>query len=278
MQIIIFSKMFQQYDVDGLASVGQELGAEGWDLAVRKGHPVNPDNVEKALPVAVRRLEEARQPVLAVTGETNLQDPNTPYVEPLLRAMNASGVRVLKLGYFLFDLAKQQYWQEVDNVHRALDGWQRLARRYNVKVVYHTHSGPAYMGTNASALMHLLRDFDPSFIGAYLDTAHLLINGEPFAFALAIVKPYLTMVGLKDAKPALQPIGDEHRLGWEMVPAGQGGVVWSEVFRFLAKEGFTGPCSVHAEFHVPAGASFVKMVRAEVAYLRKKRDGALAGG
>lgn len=278
MRIIIFSKMFQQYDVNSLSALGQELGAEGWDLAVRRGHPVSPDNVEKALPAAVKRLGEAGQPVLAVTGETDLLYPSTPYVEPLLRAMDASGVRVLKLGYFLFDLAKQQYWQEVDNVRRALDGWQKLARRYNVKVIYHTHSGPAYMGTNASALMHLLRDFDASLIGAYLDTAHLLINGEPFAFALAIVKPYLTMVGLKDAKPTLQPLGDEHRLTWDVVPAGQGGVVWSEVFRLLAKEGFAGPCSVHTEFRVPAGTSFVKMVQAEVAYLRKKRDSVLAGG
>lgn len=278
MRIVVFSKMFRQYDVSGLVSVGQELGAEGWDLAVRKGHPVNPDNVEKALPEAVRRLGEARQPVLAVTGETDLLYPNAPYAESLLRAMDVSGVRLLKLGYFLFDLAKQQYWQEVDNVRRALEGWQKLARRYNVMVVYHTHSGLAYMGTNASALMHLLRDFDPSTIGAYLDVGHLLVTGEPFAFALAIVKPYLAMVGLKDFKPILRPIGDEHKIDWHCVPAGQGGVAWSEVFRLLAKEGFAGPCSVHTEFVVPAGASFVKMVQVEVAYLRKKRDTALAGG
>lgn len=278
MRIVVFSKMFRQYDINGLVSLGQELGVEGWDLAVRKGHPVNPDNVENALPTAVHHLEEAGQPVLAVTGETDLLYPNTPYAEPLLRAMDTAGVRVLKLGYFLFDPAKQSYWQEVDNVRRALDGWQRLARRYHVKVVYHTHSGMGYMGVNAGALMHLIRDFDPSAIGAYLDAGHLVVNGEPFAFALAMVKPYLAMVGLKDFKPMLQPSGDEHRLRWQCVPAGQGGVAWSEVFRLLAKEGFAGPCSVHAEFEAPSGASFVKMVQAEVAYFRKKRDGALAGG
>jgi len=58
---------------------------------------------------------------------------------------------------------------------------------------------------------------------------------------------------------------------WECVPAGQGGVAWSEVFRLLAKEGFTGPCSVHAEFTAPSGAAFAKMVQAEVAYLKRKR-------
>jgi hypothetical protein len=36
--------------------------------------------------------------------------------------MEAANVRILKLGYFLFSPAKGQYWQEVDNVRRALDG------------------------------------------------------------------------------------------------------------------------------------------------------------
>jgi len=131
------------------------------------------------------------------------------------------------------------------------------------------------MGLNAAALMHLLRDLDPAAIGAYLDAGHLVVNGEPFAFALAMVKPYLAMVGLKDYKPILQPSGDEQKLQWECVPAGQGGVAWGEVFRLLAKDGFAGPCSVHAEFTVPAGASFAKMVQAEVAYLKRKRDSAI---
>lgn len=277
MRIVVFSKMFQQYDIGGLVSLGQELGAEGWDLAVRKGHPVNPDNLEHALPPAAKRLAEAGQPVLAVTGETNLLHPNTPYAEPLLRAMDTGDVRLLKLGYFLFDPGKGHYWQEVDNVRRALEGWQKLARRYRVKVVYHTHSGMGYMGLNASALMHLLRDFDPAAVGAYLDTGHLVVNGEPFAFALAMVKPYLAMVGLKDYKPTLQPSGHEQKLHWECVPAGQGGVAWGEVFRLLTKEGFRGPCSVHAEFTVPAGASLAKMVQTEVAYFKKKRDAAADG-
>lgn len=272
MRIVVFSKFFRQYDVDGLVALAQQLGVEGWDLAVRKGHPVNPDNVEKELPAAARRLADASKPVLAVSAETDLVHPNTAYVEPLMRAMDTAGVRLLKLGYFVFDTAKGQYWQEVDNVRRALEGWQKLARRYNVKVLYHTHSGTAYMGTNAAALMHLLRGYDPIAVGAYLDAGHLLINGESFAFALAMVKPYLAMVGLKDFKPHLETSADEHKIRWECVPAGQGGVAWGEVFRLLAREGFTGPCSVHAEFTTPPGASFVKMVQAEVAYFKKKRD------
>ena len=72
MRLVVFSKMFRQYDAEGLVALGRELGTEGWDLAVRKGHPVNPENVERMLPAAAKRLAEAGQPVLAVTGETDL--------------------------------------------------------------------------------------------------------------------------------------------------------------------------------------------------------------
>jgi hypothetical protein len=33
MPIVVFSKMFQQYDTDGLVGLGRELGTEGWNLA-----------------------------------------------------------------------------------------------------------------------------------------------------------------------------------------------------------------------------------------------------
>jgi len=75
MPIVFFSKMFQQYDTDGLVGLGRELGTEGWNRALRKGHPVNLDNVEHAPPLAAKRLAETDQPVLALTGETSLRYP-----------------------------------------------------------------------------------------------------------------------------------------------------------------------------------------------------------
>lgn len=278
MRIVVFSKLFRSCSIAELAEAGDKLGCEGWDLAVRPDHPVHPGNVAEELPRATRYLAEAGQPVCSVTGDFDLLFPDTPDAETLLRAMDAADVRILKLGYFRLDPLIADYWRQVDRARAALAGWQALGRTYGVRVVYHTHSGADFLGLNASALMHLLRGYDPAFIGAYLDPGHLLVCGEEFPLALATVWPHLAMVALKDCRPRWRPEGDEGRIEWEWVLAGQGGVRWGRVFERLVHAGFDGPCSVHAEFAVPGHAPrlFAEMVRADVAYFRGKRREARA--
>jgi sugar phosphate isomerase/epimerase len=278
MRIVFFSKFLKELDVPGLIQAGERLGLEGWDLCVRPGYAVNPDNVATALPAAARQLEAAGQPVAMVTGNFDVLLPDAPNAEPLLRGMDAAGVRLLKLGYFTMDAAKQDYWQEVARIRQALAGWEKLGRQHNVKIAYHTHSGTGCMGLNCAALMHLIEDFDPQYIGAFLDPGHLLVSGEPFAFGLSMARQYFSTIALKDCRPHFQP-GEEGAVSWQWVLAGQGGVQWSAVFGELARVGFQGPCTVHAEFEVPKHAPhlFMEMAKADVTYFKAKRDVALAG-
>ena len=60
MKLVMFSKMLKEKSVEELAELAQELGIDGYDLAVRTGYPVNPDNAATALPEAARRLAAAR--------------------------------------------------------------------------------------------------------------------------------------------------------------------------------------------------------------------------
>ena len=56
MRRIVFSKMLQELGIAELIDFAQELGIEGYDMAVRPGYPVNPDNVAEALPEAVSQF------------------------------------------------------------------------------------------------------------------------------------------------------------------------------------------------------------------------------
>ena len=56
MKLVMFSKMLKEKSVEELAELAQELGIDGYDLAVRTGYPVNPDNAATALPEAARRF------------------------------------------------------------------------------------------------------------------------------------------------------------------------------------------------------------------------------
>lgn len=267
MQLIVFSKLFKDHSVPQLAELALAHGFGGYDLAVRPGYPVHPDNVSTALPAAARRLREAGLDIPMVTGNFDLLTVDHPTARPLLAAMDEADVRLLKLGYFRFVPQQTDYWDYVDEIRRAFEGWEVLGREHGVKVCYHTHSG-SLMGLNASALMHLIRGFDPSCIGAYLDAGHLVANGEDFELAVATAEPYLSIVALKDVLILRGERADHGAEIRHWVPAGQGMVDWTAVFSELARIGFEGPVSVHCEFDVPEG-EFMSTFASEVAFFKR---------
>lgn len=269
MKLILFSKMLKEKSVPELADLALQLGLEGYDLCVRPGYPVSPDNAATELVKAVRLLGERGLAIPMVTGNFDLLLPDHPTATPLLAAMEQAEVRLLKLGYFGFDPLKQDYWQEVDRIRRALEGWEKLGASHGVKVCYHTHSHRC-MGLNAGMMAHLLKGFDPRHIGAYLDPGHLVVEGEEFAVALAILKEYLSIVALKDVWRRRVEKNGHGAAQNEWVEAGQGMVDWGTVFADLNRSGFAGPLSVHCEFHC-APEQFLGAVQREVQFFRNQR-------
>jgi sugar phosphate isomerase/epimerase len=270
MQLIVFSKMLKDMSVGELVELAGEFGMEGYDLAVRPGYPVNPENVGTALVEAARLFGENGLSIPMITADTDLLHPGQAGVEDLLGAMARADVRRLKLGYFKFDPAIQDYWREVDRVRESLEGWEKLGRRYGIRICCHTHSNRC-MGLNAGMLMHLIRGFDPGCIGAYLDTGHLRVEGEEFAVAAAMVKDYLSMVAVKDMLLERVEKSGHGAVKRTVVEAGRGMVDWSAVFAELARLGFDGPVSVHCEFDIEAGER-LPAIRREVTFFRNMRE------
>lgn len=250
MKLIVFSKMLAALGVDELGDLAGRLGIDGYDLAVRPGHPVNPDNVSEALPGAAESLRRRGLDIPLITADTGLVDPGAPGAEPLLEAMAAAGVPRVTLGYFKLDPAAD-YWEAVAACRGELTRWGELAAAHGVQVVYHTHSNRC-LGLNAGMLAHLLRGLDPARVGAYLDTGHLVGEGEEFAVALAIHREHLSAVALKDFLLRREERHGHGRKVRDVVEAGQGMADFTSVFEILRDHGFGGPASIHCEFHLPA--------------------------
>jgi sugar phosphate isomerase/epimerase len=267
MQLILFTKMLREKNVSELAELGREWGLDGFDLCVRTGYPVSPENATLALPEAVKFFKSRGLSVPMVTALGSLTSPDDPSVRPLMSAMDKAGVGLLKLGYFLFEPKKLDYLKEVQRVRGLFRGWQALAEEFNVKVCCHTHSDRC-MGLNASGLMHLLEGFDPKRMGAYLDAAHLAIEGECFDTAAAMARGWLSLMALKDAKLTRVEKNGHGSLRMEWVPAGEGIVDWTFVFETLAAEGYDGPATIHAEFEGVASSREAAIAR-EVAFFRR---------
>jgi sugar phosphate isomerase/epimerase len=266
MKLIVFSKSLAEKSVSELVNVAKSVGCDGYDLCIRPGHPVTPENVTTALPAAVQTLSNAGLAVPMATAAGDLTEPDHPTAEPILAALADSGVPLLKLGYFKYDPATQDFWERASEVRRAFEGWERLAEKHGVKVCYHTHSNRC-MASNASMLMHLIEGYDPSRIGAFLDTGHMIAEGEEFPVAARILGRYLSIVSLKDFLLVREPLNNHGSIRRHVVEAGNGMVDWTAVFRTLQVLEFDGPLTVHCEFEPPEDGLLAGIAR-EVAFMR----------
>jgi L-ribulose-5-phosphate 3-epimerase len=265
-ELIVFSKLLKNKTIDELIPIAKNFGFEGYDLCVRPGYPVNPDNITEELPLAVEKMNRAGLRIPMITGSFDLLTPDQPVAEIILRAMDQASIRLLKLGYFMFDPAVQDYWQEVEKIRRAFAGWEELGKKYQVKICYHTHYNRC-MGLNCSALMHLIRGFDPRYVGAYIDPLHMAIEGEEFPVGVAMVKGYLSIVALKDVLIRRGEINGHGKKEIEVVPSGEGMVDFSAVFSELKRVQFQGPLTVHCEFE-NAGEGFLDLVQHEIRFFK----------
>jgi sugar phosphate isomerase/epimerase len=279
MHIVLNSKFFRVLSVVDLAIKARALGFDGIDICVRPGHPVNLDNAESALPRAVAAWKAMDMRCPLASAPVTLADPHAPEAEWLYAACGAAGVPRVKIGFFPF-AAGEDYWALVDSARGALEGFARLGEKHGVQTVYQVHSGPV-LGSNCAGLMHLLRGLDPRWVGAYPDLGHMVLDGEDYPMGLAMVREYLSIVGVKDAYHAPQSPGSEPPFGPKFVKVGSGAVNWRRALGALKALHYDGALSVHTEYEFDESiirqvgyadtvpANLEEWASADAAYLRK---------
>jgi sugar phosphate isomerase/epimerase len=265
MRFVYFTKLLKEMDVNGLVAFCEEVGLDGVDLAVRPGYPVNPANAPTALPQAADSFKAKGKRIALVTAPTNLIDPAAQEARTLFEACCAAGVPAVKIGYFPY---RGHFDIELTEARARLASFARLAEQTRVKACYHTHSGNN-LGNNAASLRLLLQDLNPHHVGVFFDTGHVAINGGPVLMELEMIKPWLSLVAIKDM---LWEKGNE---GWghRVVPAGEGIVRWDDVARGLKANGFRGTISLHGEYSAADLAERTRLAKAELAFLRDKLKG-----
>ena len=245
MKLVLNSKFFNLLSPPELGAKALALGYDGIDVCVRPGHPIHPDNVETALPDAVRIWGEMGLVCPMATAPTEFTDPTASGVESMYAGCAEAGVPRLKLGFWRFHDG-DDYWGLVDAARGGLAKFLKYGERYKVQTCYQVHSGQN-LGSNCAGLMHLFKDFDPRLVGAYPDLGHMALDGEDYSMGLTMVRDYLSIVGIKDAVHAPQP-GSEPPFVPCFVPVGKGVVNWRRAFATLKELNFDGPLTVHTEY------------------------------
>ena len=246
MDLIINSKFFAQYAPEALGQKALELGYAGIDLCVRPGHPIHLDNVAHALPEAMKIWRNQGVSCPMVTAPITLIDPNASDIENYYIACAEAEIPRIKIGFWKYEEG-DDYWHTLDAARKDLDQIVKLSEKYDVQSCYQIHSGPC-IGSNCAGLMHLIKGFDPTYVGAYPDFGHIALDGEDPAMGLSMIKDHLSVVGVKDAYYLPQPQGQTPRYRPCFTKVGEGCVDWHHCFDLLHKMGFNGPVSVHTEY------------------------------
>ncbi len=261
MRYVYFTKLLKELDVPALIGFCKEVGLDGVDLAVRPGYPVNPDNAATALPDAMKAFTNVGLTIGLVSADTGLNDAEGKSAKSLFAACGLAGIPSLKIGYFPY---KPPLEDALKSARARLAGFAKLAETTKVKACYHTHSG-LYLGNNAASLRLLLQDLDPHHIGAFLDTGHTAVNGGPFPLEADLVRPWLTLLAIKD----MLWVKDKSGFHSHVVPAGDGIVRWTEVGQGVKAAKFDGTVSLHGEYETKDLAERKELAKRELAFLKK---------
>lgn len=269
-KLIVFTKHFEGLDIEQLIETIKSAGAEGADLCVRPGYPVEPENARKKLPDAVKKFRDAGLEIPMITTPADFLDPSQQITEEVISVCGDENVGLIKLGYW--KMGEKGYWKTVDEIRHSLSGFVKLAEKHNVKVMIHNHSGST-MGLNSCAVMNLVKGFDPKYLGVFADPAHLSLVGEPLPMAMDIVKEYLSAVAVKDA--ARERIMLEKNRKWQLriVPLGEGFVDWHVFAGLLSEMKFNGPFSIHSEYENLGIEDLTDQTRMDIRFFKRIMTG-----
>jgi len=261
MELVMFSKMLQEFSVAEAGAIMKDLGLDGVDLTVRDGGHVLPESVETDLEPAVNTLAEAGLSVPMIT--TGITSAAEPTAEPVFRAAAACGIKKLKLGYWqVKEFGTMR--QTIAQAQQHLVGISKLADKYQVSANIHVHSGD-FLSAMSPVVWMLIQDYAPACIGAYPDLCHMGLEGGRAGWkqGLDLLGDRINMVGVKNAG-LFQETDDAGNTRWQgkLLPVAEGLTPFPEAFGYLKQMGFNGPCSFHSEYK--GGFSFKDMTTEQV--------------
>ncbi len=240
--IHVFTKCLQFLNYDEIAAVLAEQGFDGADLTVRPKGQVLPENVANDLPKAIKALQKAGVGCNMIVTEIN--NPDDPVSQNILKTMADLGIKYYRMGYFSFDPNKT-IPKNLDEHKITFEKLEKLNRKYEVTGNYQNHSGTR-VGGPVWDLYHLLKDCDPEFIGVQYDIRHATVEGGvSWPLGMKLLAPWIRTTDIKDFAWLKTENGK-----WQIrnVPLGEGMVDFKTYFELYKSFNIEAPVSIHYEY------------------------------
>lgn len=236
----LFVKPWKNLSLAELGPHVRRLGFEWIELPVRPGFPCEPEHIEKQLPRAVQILGDAGVSILNITASLPLSD------ERLYAACAEAGIRMNRV---MFPRHDMNYWAAEKAARQQLDTALPFCEQYGIQIGVQNHNG-SFVPVNEMGLYHLVKDYDPQYVGAIWDPAHNALEGMAPEPALDVVESHLCVVNLKNAYWRRISPPEATLAEWQIwfTSGRQGRASWQRVADKLRTMHYTEPICFSAEY------------------------------
>jgi len=244
-----FTKCLQFLPFEKIAEVLAHMQFDGADITVRPGGQIEPENVKKELPAAVKALQKAGISVPMMV--TAVSDVNNPVEVTTLQVAADAGIRYYRMGWLPYDF-KMTIQQNLDIYKRQIEKLAKLNEKLGIHGGYQNHSG-LHVGAPVWDLYDLVKDVNPKYMGVQYDIRHATTEGG-----------YCWMLGMKRVEPWIRTIcikdfvwGKEPKGGWkhQNVLIGEGMVDFNEFLKEYNTLNVEAPISIHFEYDLGGAES-----------------------
>lgn len=265
MDIAYFTKTLEGLPLGTMAEITAGLGFDCADLLVREGHAVSPERPEEIVKAAKLFAAAGVRTPMTTIDSTRPDDSTSR----LLGCCAEAGIGQVRLGFWRYDPSRR--WKlQVDEARHDLDGFERLAERFGIKLTIQLHGGTLH--SSGALARQLLTGRDPVRIGAYPDPANQIVRegSEDWRLTLDMLDPWFCCMGVKNGGwfPGVCGAGGQRAWHSDWYGLDEGMVPWNEIIPHLVATGFAGVLSVHSQYRVPREQALNKL-RADLAYLRR---------
>lgn len=262
-RITVFSKPWK-LPLAEMAVAIKKLGFDGVELPVRPGFQVQPENVEKGLPEAIRILGEQGLVIGSVAGPTD---------EPTIAACAAAGVPIIRT---LVKVPEGgSYLAVMNDAIREYEKLLPALETSGVTIGIQNHCNREV--SSVMGIRYLVEKFPASAVAAVLDVGHCGLAGEFADLAVDILWDHLCLVNLKNA--VWRRTNDEKdetpKFGsfWTLGRDGMGN--WKSFIDELKKRKYTGDYCLSAEYSAKVGEdltgeseTLIQMIAEDLVYAR----------
>jgi len=238
--VCTFSQNLIKVGYAELGIIAQQIGYDGVDLTVMDGGHVDPHITNVDLVRAFESVRGAGLEVPMIT--TTLTSVSEPTAYPILAITGHTQVHLYRLGFWPWGPAAN-IARRLTQVRNDLTSLVAAGRQFEMTAMFPNRDG-GYVGEAIWDTQSIIGDMDGQWIGYYFDPSQTggAANWET---ALRLALPRLKAVAVQDFQWV--KTGNDWKM--QMCPMGEGLVDWALFFRILAEAKFTGPLSLHMEYH-----------------------------